>query len=66
MAEEVDDVPNVLILYMLALLICTYTGNYDNGVSSMIVMALFNYLKINFSATKTHSKNTPAGGGARG
>ena len=45
MAEAADDVTNLLILRVLGLLICTDTGNSDNGVSSMIVMVLFNYLK---------------------
>ena len=57
MAEEKDDVPNVLMLLALVLLICTATGNYDNGASYVFVMVLFNYLKNNFSATKINFRN---------
>ena len=66
MAEAADDVPIVLMIHVLVLLIFTSTFNYDNGVSSMIVMVPFNSSKINFSATIMNSKKAPAGGGARG
>ena len=65
MDEVADDVPNVLTVRVLVLLICTSTVNYDNGVSSMIVMFLFNSLKIDLSATKMNTGKLPAGGGAR-
>ena len=45
MAEAADDVPHVTTLRVLVVLICTATVNSDNGVSSMIVMVMFNYLK---------------------
>ena len=41
MAEAADDVPNELMLRVLVLLTYTYTGNYENGVSSVIGMVLF-------------------------
>ena len=66
MYEAADDVPNVLIPRMLVLLIYTYTGNSDNGVSSMIVMILFHYLKKKISATKINFEEHMAGSGARG
>ena len=66
MSEAADDVPNVLMLIAMVLLICTTTFNSDNGVSSVIFMVLFNYLKFNFSATKMNFEKQPAGGGARG
>ena len=65
MSEAADDVPNVLMLYVLVPLMCTVTGNYDNSASSMIVMVLFDYLK-KISVTKMNYENPPAGGGARG
>ena len=41
MTEAADDVPNVLIIRVMVVLTCKYTGNFENGVSSMIVMVLF-------------------------
>ena len=66
MGEAADDFTYVLTLRVLVLIIYTATGNYDNGLSSMIVMVVFNYLKSNFSATKMNYKKTPAGGETRG
>ena len=65
-AESANDVPNVLMIRVLVLLIFTATGNSVNGVSSIIVMVMFNYLKINFSATKNNFEKLLARGGARG
>ena len=38
--EAADHDPNVLMLCVLVLLTCTSTGNYDNGLSLIIVMVL--------------------------
>ena len=58
MSEMMGDVPNVLMLRMLVLLICTDTGNSENGLFSMIVIILFHYLKFDFSAAKFLFRNT--------
>ena len=42
-AEVAYDAHTVLMLHVMIFLICTATGNSDNGVYSMIVMVLFNY-----------------------
>ena len=46
----------MMLWLKLVLLICKATGNSDNGVSSMVVMVLFN-LFIFISATKMNSEN---------
>ena len=66
MAKAEGGVPNVLAICVLVLLICIATGNPENGVSSMIIMVLFNYLKFNFSATKRNPEKLLAGGGVNG
>ena len=45
MTEAADGVTNLLMLRVLILLTFIATGNYDNGVSSLIVMVMFNYFK---------------------
>ena len=37
MTEAMDDAPNVLMIHVILLLTFIATGNYDNGVSSMIL-----------------------------
>ena len=56
-AEAADYVPNLLMIRVPVPFVCTSTGNSDNIVSSMNVMVLFNYLKINLSAIKTNFEN---------
>ena len=41
MTEAVYDVYNVIMIRVLVLLTCTYTGNSENGVYFVIVMVLF-------------------------
>ena len=52
-----DGVTNLLILCVLVLLVCTSTGNYDNGVSSIIAVVMFNYLKLISPQPKLIPKN---------
>ena len=56
-SEAAGILTGVLMICVMGLLICTSTGNSDNIVSSMNVMVLFNYLKINLSAIKTNFEN---------